>query len=196
LFSFSNSSNKNYRIFLPIKMPIFEDPIAFPDSSAMTPPTVRLYAGAIATAKIGTGFFFLINTWLIIDITGRPSSAAITLVMTILPSLLLSPVIGLAVDRAQPARLAYRAELLRWLVLVAYGALCGAGWANEAIGYAVSFCVALGNEIQVLAWRAALTRAVPAERMLRLNALTSVGGQTGQILGAAACWRPSAPSPR
>src|SRR5882762_2244671 len=123
-------------------MPIFGDPIAFPDTSAMTPQTVRLYAAAIATAKIGTGFFFLINTWLIIDITGRPSSAAITLVMTILPSLLLSPVIGLAVDRGQPARLAYRAELLRWLVLIAYGALYGAGRANEAIGYAVSFCVA------------------------------------------------------
>jgi len=107
-------------------------------------------------------------------------------VMTILPSLLLSPFIGLAVDRGQPARLAYRAELLRWLVLIAYGALYGTGRATEAIGYAVSFCVALGNEIQVLAWRAALTRAVPPDRMLRLNALTSVGGQSGQILGAAA----------
>ena len=152
----------------------------------MTPQTVRLYAAAIATAKIGTGFFFLINTWLIIDITGRPSSAAITLVMTILPSLLLSPVIGLAVDRGRPARLAYRAELLRWLVLIAYGALYGAGQATEAIGYAVSFLVALGNEIQVLSWRAALVRAVPPAQMLRLNALTSVGGQAGQILGAAA----------
>jgi len=59
----------------------------------MTPQTVRLYAAAIATAKIGTGFFFLINTWLIIELTGRPSSAALTLVMTILPSLLLSPFI-------------------------------------------------------------------------------------------------------
>ena len=152
----------------------------------MTPSTVRLYAAAIATAKIGTGFFFLINTWLIIEITGRPSSAALTLVMTILPSLLLSPFIGLAVDRGQPARLAYRAELLRWAVLIAYGTLYGTGRATEAIGYAVSFCVALGNEIQVLAWRAALIRAVPPERMLRLNALTAVGGQSGQILGAAA----------
>ncbi|HEV2677743.1 MAG TPA: MFS transporter [Aliidongia sp.] len=152
----------------------------------MNPLTVRLYAATIATAKIGTGFFFLINTWLIIDITGRPSSAAITLVMTILPSLLLSPIIGLAVDRGWPARLAYRAELLRWLVLIAYGALYGTGHATEGIGYAVSFLIALGNEIQVLSWRAALIRAVPSDQMLRLNALTSVGGQSGQILGAAA----------
>ncbi len=152
----------------------------------MTPQTVRLYAAAIATAKIGTGFFFLINTWLIIDITGRPSSAALTLVMTVLPSLLLSPLIGLAVDRGRPAELAYRAEVLRWLVLVGYGGLYAAGLATEALGYAVSFGIALGNETQVLAWRAALVRAVPADRMLRLNALTSVGGQSGQILGAAA----------
>jgi predicted MFS family arabinose efflux permease len=177
---------KNYRILFTFEMDKFQSPRSGPDFSAMTPQTVRLYAAAIATAKIGTGFFFLINTWLIIDITGRPSSAALTLVMTILPSLLLSPVIGLAVDRGQPARLAYRAELLRWLVLIGYGALYGSGHATEAIGYAVSFCIALGNEIQLLSWRAALTRAVPPERMLRLNALTAVGGQSGQILGAAA----------
>jgi MFS family permease len=71
-------------------------------------------------------------------------------------------------------------------VLIAYGALYGTGHATEAIGYAVSFFVALGKEIQLLAWRAALIRALPPERMLRLNALTSVGGQSGQILGAAA----------
>ena len=59
----------------------------------MTPSTVRLYVAAIAAANIGTGFFFLINTWLIIDLTGEPSSAAISLVMTVLPSLLLSPLI-------------------------------------------------------------------------------------------------------
>jgi Major Facilitator Superfamily len=152
----------------------------------MTPSTVRLYAAAIASAKIGTGFFFLINTWLVIELTGRPASGAVALVVTILPSLLLSPLIGLVVDRSQPARLAYRAELLRWLTLAGYAALYGAGLASEGLAYAVGFCIALGNEVQLLAWRAALTRSVPAGQLLRLNALTVVGGQAGQILGAAA----------
>ena len=152
----------------------------------MTPLTVRCYAAAIASAKIGTGFFFLINTWLVIELTGRPASGAVALVVTILPSLLLSPLIGLVVDRSQPARLAYRAELLRWLTLVFYAALYGAGLASEGLAYAVGFCIALGNEVQLLAWRAALTRSVPAGQLLRLNALTVIGGQTGQILGAAA----------
>ena len=152
----------------------------------MTPQTVRLYGAAIASAKIGTGFFFLINTWLIIEITGRPSSAAITLVMTILPSLLLSPLIGLAVDRSEPAQLAWRAEVFRWLVLMSYGLLYAAGYATAPIAYLVSFLIALGNEIQVLAWRAALARHASSEEMFRLNALTVVTGQTGQILGAAA----------
>ncbi|HEV2682723.1 MAG TPA: MFS transporter [Rhodanobacter sp.] len=152
----------------------------------MTPQTVRCYGATIASAKIGTGFFFLINTWLIIDITGQPSSAALSLVMTILPSLLLSPVIGVVVDRSQPARLAWRAEVFRWLVLMSYGGLYAAGHATAALAYAVSFLIALGNEIQVLSWRAALAREVTSEDMFRLNALTVVTGQTGQILGAAA----------
>ena len=151
----------------------------------MTPSTVRLYVAAIAAAKIGTGFFFLINTWLIIGLTGAPSSAALSLVMTVLPSLILSPLIGVAVDRGNPARLAWRAELLRWLVLMLYGAAYWAGWATAPLGYAVSFGIAAGNEIQQLAWRAAVARTADPALLLRLNAQTVVGGQAGQIFGAA-----------
>lgn len=152
----------------------------------MTRATRRLYAASIASSGIGTGLFFLINTWLIIDITGRPSSAALSLVMTILPSLLLSPAIGVIVDRGHPARLAYRADFFRGAVLIGYGLLYASGLATEVLGYGVSFCVALGNEVRVLSWRAALARSVGGEELFRLNALTVVGGQTGQIVGAAA----------
>ena len=151
----------------------------------MTPTTVRLYGLAIATAKIGTGVFFLVNTWLIIDITGHASSAAIALVMTVLPSIVLSPFLGVLVDRSQPARLAVRAELLRGGVLLAYAALYKAGLASAALGYGVGFCVATGNELQVLCWRAAIGRGASPAQMFRLNALTVAGGQTGQVIGAA-----------
>ncbi len=152
----------------------------------MTPATVRHYGLAIAAAKIGTGLFFLINTWLIIDITGHASSAAIALVMTVLPGILCSPFLGVLVDRSQPARLAVGAELLRGGVLVVYACLYKLGLATAAVGYGVGFCVALGNELQVLCWRAAIGRGASPEQMFRLNALTVAGGQTGQVIGAAA----------
>src|SRR2546430_11129149 len=38
----------------------------------------------------------------------------------------------------------------------------------------------------MLAWRATLSRAATGEQLLTLNAWTAVGGQTGQVLGAAA----------
>jgi len=151
----------------------------------MTPPTVRLYGLAIASAKIGTGVFFLVNTWLMIDITGRASSAAIALVMTALPGIVLAPFLGVLVDRSQPARLAVVAELFRGGVLLAYAALYKAGLADAAIGYGVGFCVATGNELQVLCWRSAIGRGATPARMFRLNALTVAGGQTGQVIGAA-----------
>ena len=152
----------------------------------MTPTTVRHYGFAIATAKIGTGLFFLINTWLIIDITGHASSAAIALVMTVLPGIVCAPFLGVLVDRSRPARLAVAAELLRGGVLVAYAGLYKLGLATAAVGYGVGFCVALGNELQVLCWRAAIGRGAAPEQMFRLNALTVAGGQTGQVIGAAA----------
>jgi predicted MFS family arabinose efflux permease len=148
--------------------------------------TIRLYGAAISSAKIGTGFFFLINTWLIIAITGRPSSAALALIVTIVPSLLLSPVVGVIIDRTEPAKLACGAGLFRWLVLIVYGVLYTKGWATAPLAYAVSFFIALGDDVQVLSWRAALARHATPDEVLRLNGLTVVTGQSGQILGAAA----------
>ena len=151
----------------------------------MTPTTVRLYGLAIASAKVGTGVFFLVNTWLMIDITGHASSAAIALVMTVLPSIVLAPFLGVLVDRSQPARLAVVADLFRGGALLAYAALHKAGLANAALGYGVGFCVATGNELQVLCWRAAIGRGAAPAQVFRLNALTVAGGQTGQVIGAA-----------
>ena len=152
----------------------------------MPPRTIRLYALAIGISKIGTGLFFLVNTWLMIDITGRASSAAISLLMTVLPGILVSPFLGVLIDRGRPARLAVAAEGMRWMVLVAWAATYRAGLATAALGCGVSFLVALGNELQTMAWRAALARNATPAQMFRLNALTVVGGQTGQIVGAAA----------
>ena len=152
----------------------------------MTPTTVRHYGLAIAAAKVGTGLFFLINTWLIIDITGHASSGAIALAITVLPAIVCAPFLGVLVDRSRPARLAVAAELLRGGVLVVYAGLYKLGLATAAVGYAVGFTVALGNELQVLCWRAAISRGASPEQMFRLNALTVAGGQTGQVVGAAA----------
>jgi MFS family permease len=152
----------------------------------LTPPTIRRYGFAIAIAKAGTGLFFLINTWLVIDITGRPSSGAVALIVAVLPGILVAPFLGVMVDRGRPAVMAVGAELLRGAMLAIYALLISMGAASEALAYGVAFAVALGTELQVLAWRAAISRDAPPEQMFRLNALTVVGGQSGQILGAAA----------
>ncbi len=152
----------------------------------MTPTTVRHYGLAIATAKIGTGLFFLINTWLMIEITGHAASGAVALAITAVPGIVCAPFLGVLVDRSRPARLAVVAELLRGGVLVVYACLYKLGLATAAVGYGVGFCVALGNELQVLCWRAAIGRGAAPEQMFRLNALTVAGGQTGQVVGAAA----------
>lgn len=152
----------------------------------MNTTSIRQYAAAIGFARIGTSVFFLINTWLIMEISGKPSSAAISLIMTILPSLLLSPLLGVLVDRRQPIRLAYTAEVIRFLVLACYATLYAAGKASTSIGYVVSFMIALGGEIQLLAWRATLTSAASSGQMHKLNTLTSIWAQSGQVLGVVA----------
>ena len=104
--------------------------------------------------KLGSGCFFFINTWLMVEMTGNPASAALSLMLTVLPSLILSPAIGVLVERHDPARVAYTADFVRAAALLVYAALYAMEHTSAALGYAIGFLVALAGETQFLACRA------------------------------------------
>lgn len=146
---------------------------------------IALYSITMTISKIGNGFFFFINTWLALELTGHVSTGAISLIMTIIPSLIFSPLMGVLVDYRRAEIIAATAEILRCVILLIYAVSYKWGIVAVPLVYSVSFCVAFGSELQLLAWRAALARQTNSTQMLRLNAITVVCGQSGVVFGAA-----------
>lgn len=145
--------------------------------------TIWQYVGTITVARIGSGFMFLINTWLAMSANGHGVAAVAALAVATLPSLLFAPFIGAWIDRSLPGYIAFFADLARTVLLLGYSLLYMAGWVSLELALAVSFAVALGAEVQVLAWRTAIVRSAGPAQLLDVNAVTAIATQVGLLAG-------------
>ena len=142
------------------------------------------YATAMFFSRAGTGIFFFINTWIVIDLTGQATSAAISLLIAVLPSLFLSMTIGSMADKYPAIKLVLFSECTRCLTLLVYASLFVMDRASPAFAYSISFLMSICAEIQLLSWRVILATFATHEKNFKLNALSVTSGQAGVIIGA------------
>ena len=62
------------------------------------PLSMPLFAVMVFFSRAGVGLFFFINTWIVIHVSGSTSSAAIILMVGVLPSLFFLMLIGSYAD--------------------------------------------------------------------------------------------------
>ena len=144
-----------------------------------------IFAVILFLSKAGTGFFFFINTWIVISLTGSPGSAAVSLLIAVLPSLLLSMSIGSVADNAPAIKLVLLSEKVRFLTLSIYATVFMLDNASPLIAFAISFIMSICAEIQLLSWRVVLAK-FGSNNLIKLNALSVSSGQGGVIVGATA----------
>lgn len=149
------------------------------------PLSTPIFAAILFLSKAGTGFFFFINTWIVISLTGSPGSAAVSLLIAVLPSLLLSMSIGSIADNAPAIKLVLVSEKVRFLTLTLYAIVFMLGSASPLIAFTISFIMSICAEIQLLSWRVVLAK-FGNNNLIKLNALFVSSGQAGVIVGATA----------
>ncbi|MBO1416400.1 MFS transporter [Streptomyces sp. FH025] len=121
----------------------------------------------------------------IVHLGAGPLGASALMAMTYLPGVLLSPLIGVAVDRARPRRLLVTVS---WLQVPAIGsvplaaALGGPTWPHLFAAAALSGAL---SSAQSVASQSCLPRAVPAERLLPANSSLTGARTVGLISGPA-----------
>ena len=147
--------------------------------------SVPIFVAILFLSKAGTGFFFFINTWIVISLTGSPNSAAVSLLIAVLPSLLLSMSIGSIADNAPAIKLVLLSEKVRFLTLTIYAIIFMLDRASPLTAFTISFIMSLCAEIQLLSWRVVLAK-FGGNNLIKLNALSVSSGQTGLIAGATA----------
>jgi MFS family permease len=144
-----------------------------------------LYFIAYLVSSMGNGMQFIANSWLALELTGKGSSVAFVLIASALPGIVLSPVIGIYVDRIDRKRLAACMDLCRALVILTLPLLWWLGLLQPWHLYLSSFLVAMGKEVYMPSAMGLIREVVPQELLLYANSSNVISLQIGTVIGAA-----------
>ncbi|MFF0659411.1 MFS transporter [Micromonospora tulbaghiae] len=148
-------------------------------------PSYRRYLAGTTVFSMGNGAQFIAASWLTLKLGGGAESVAMTLVWTTVPGILLSPFIGVIIDRVNRRRLATLVSVLRAVALCLIPAVAATGTVALWHVYLTAALVGLADRVYRPATQALLAEVVPVAGLLRANSAASVGTQVGAAAGAA-----------
>ncbi len=144
----------------------------------------QLYFVGHFLSSIGNGMQFIANSWFVLELTGSAAAVALVLIFATLPGILLSPLIGVYVDRIDRKWLVVAMDVFRAITFLAIPLL----WWFDLLQlwqiYLVVFLAAVGDEIYTPAANGLVREVVPVHMLLYANTTTAVALQLGNILGA------------
>ena len=143
-----------------------------------------LYFTGSLISWIGNSMQFIANSWLALQLTGSPSSVAIVLIAAALPGVLLSPILGVYVDRIDRRWLAVITDTSRAVILFTTFLLGSHGLLQAWHLYLMSFLLSLGEVVYNPTAAALLREEIPGDILLYTNTYSSIARQIGGALGA------------
>jgi MFS transporter, DHA3 family, macrolide efflux protein len=147
-------------------------------------PGGRRYLAAAALAAVGSGMYFVAVAWYLFQSQGSTMAVGWAFIAATLPGLLLSPVVGVLLDRWRPLRICVGADVARGLLLLALAAVMSAGLLQAWHVYVAGFLVALCDNFFQPAVAALVRDMVTKERVLQANIAGSMAVQIGTLAGA------------
>ena len=147
-------------------------------------PFALLWSGR-ALSSLGDGVFLIALAWWVIETTGSAEANAIILICTLIPTLLLSLVGGVVVDRISRRRMLLISDIVRGLVV---GLIAFLAWNHTlAFWHLAALSVAFGavEAFFFPAYNSILPQMTPGEMLPSANALTRLSGQAAGVIGPA-----------
>lgn len=153
-------------------------------SAVMRLPEYRKYFAAALLAAIGSGMYFVAIAWYLFQISGSTLAVGWSFIATALPGLLLSPIVGVLLDRWNPRLVCAAADLLRAAILLLLALGMATGQLQAMHVYVASFFIALGDNFFQPAVGALVRDVVSKDKLLSANIVGSMAIQVGLLLGA------------
>jgi len=144
-----------------------------------------LYFMGNIVSWVGNSMQFIANSWLALELTGQAYSVAIVLIAYSVPGIILSPLIGVYIDRFDKKWFAAAMDIFRALVLFAVPILWWLHMLQPWHLYAMSFLLAVGDVTFSPTISALIREVVPQDVLLSANSYNSVALQIGSVMGAA-----------
>lgn len=147
-------------------------------------PEYRKYFAAALLAAIGSGMYFVAVSWYLFKTSGSTLAIGWSFIATTLPGLLLSPVVGVLVDRWKSRHVCAAADVARAAILCAMALGMATGRLQPWHIYVASFFIALGDNFFSPAIGALVRDLVKKDKLLPANIVGSMAIQIGLLLGA------------
>ncbi|HEX5685519.1 MAG TPA: MFS transporter [Ideonella sp.] len=133
--------------------------------------------------RLVDGMVYVVTAWMLLRMTGNASSVALQLTLTLLPSALLSPVIGTVTDRFSRRNLVVIADLFQGGLIALTALMLALSVQAPIYLYAMTLAVGLSSLLHSVAARALLRELVDKEGLLSASSTISIANQTGGLLG-------------
>lgn len=133
--------------------------------------------------RLVDGMIYVVTAWLLIKMTGKPSSVAIQLSLSLLPSALLSPIIGTVTDRLSRRNLVLIADLFQSVLVASTAMLLSFSVRSAAYLYMMTLAVGISGLLHQVAARALLRELVEKQKLLSASSTVSIANQVGGLFG-------------
>lgn len=136
--------------------------------------------------RAADGIVYVVTAWLLLKLTGQASSVAFQLTLTLLPSALLSPVVGVWTDRISRRSIVMAADLFQGGLVLLTVVLLMFDFSGVWYVYAMTVAVGISTLLHQIAARALLREIVDKEQLLLGSSTISIASQAGALLGPVA----------
>jgi MFS transporter, DHA3 family, macrolide efflux protein len=147
---------------------------------------LRLLLWGNGVSTFGTSVYLVTVLLLLKDLTESAFVLGLFQFTALIPGFLLSPVVGVVIDRSSRRRILIQADVVRGLVMsIAAGALFIPAWRTPALVLGVSAVVGMGNAFFVPAAQALIPDIVSPGELQSANGVRAASNQSFNLAGNA-----------
>lgn len=147
-------------------------------------PAYQIFLVATLFSFTGSTVHVIAASWLILKLTGTGYAVPLLLLFSVVPGVVLTPVVGWLVDRVDARMLLVLVDVVSGLTVLAVPALAWAGSLRAWHLYAAETLIAVCGQFYGPASRVFVWRLAPRRELLAANATVTLVYQSGIALGA------------
>ncbi len=143
-----------------------------------------LWLGQLVSA-VGSRMHAIAVMWYVLEVTSSTTKAGITLVFTVVPSILLSPITGSLADRLDRKKIIVYSDFVNGILVGVISILIYTGNMELWMLYSISALMSVANAFFGPAISAAIPSIVRKENLIKANSLAQITRYSTSIFGPA-----------
>jgi MFS family permease len=141
------------------------------------------YLSGLSIASFGTGMYFVTMAWMLTELGGTTASLSLFLALSAVPGIVLSPWIGVIIDRWDRRVICVLADVFRATCLISMFLIAWLWELKEEHIYVLSFLLSVGERFYAPAASAMVREITSPGELITANSLSSIFLQCGTLLG-------------